>query len=65
MNDTTNASSGYMVISDVNPALVLCTDGDFHGRTMVGPGGYCAKIYKTEASAQKHNPGRKVIPVGR
>lgn len=60
---TTNAS-GYMVISQINPALILCTDGDFHGRSQVGPGAYCAKIYKTEAAAKKHNPGRTIVPVG-
>lgn len=52
--------SGYVVISNVNPALILCTDGDFHARSMVGPGGYCAKVYKTAEAAQKHNPGRIV-----
>lgn len=63
MDDATNPN-GYMVISEINPALILCTDGNFHGRALVGPGGYCAKIYKTEAAAKKHNPGRKVIPAG-
>ena len=51
-------TNGYVVRSDINPALVLCTDGKFHAESQVGPGGYCAKVYLTEAGARKHNPGR-------
>ena len=61
MSKTTN-ETGYIVISNINPALILCTDGEFHGRSQVGPGGYSAKVYKTETAAGKHNPGRVVRP---
>lgn len=59
----TTKETGYIVISNVNPALVLCTDGEFHARGFFGPGhDLSAKIYKTEAGAKKHNPGRIVQP---
>ena len=41
----------------------LCTDGEFHAQTMCGPGGWCAKVYKTEAGARRNNPGSIVEPV--
>ena len=56
----TKNSGGYVVISNVNPALILCTDGEFRTRSMCGPGGYCAKVYKTEAGAKCSHPGRIV-----
>jgi hypothetical protein len=64
MSKTNNATAGYIVISDINPALILCTDGEFHNRSQVGPGGWCAKVYKTEAGARKSHPGRVVRPLG-
>ena len=41
----------YLVRSTVNPKLVLCTDGEFHYDAACGPGGFCAKLYKTEKGA--------------
>ena len=59
MKTTTN---GYLVLGAVNPKLVLCTDGEFHALSMVGPGGYCAKLYKTEAGAKRSWPTNPTQP---
>ena len=56
-------NSGYIVISNINPALILCTDGEFHAKSQCGPGGYCAKVYKTDAGARKSHPGRTIQPI--
>ena len=49
-------TSCYIVISAVNPSLILCTDGQFHTRCLVCPDGYSVKFYKRESAAKKHNP---------
>lgn len=63
MKTTNNSKTvGYLVLGAVNNNLVLCTDGEFHVKSVVGPGGYCAKVYKTEAGARRsypENPIRK------
>lgn len=56
-------ATGYVVLGSVNPALILCTDGAFHAKSMVGPGGYCAKVYKTAATAKRFHPNNPVQPV--
>ena len=57
-------AKGYVVISNINPALILCTDGEFHTRGFVGPGHeWSAKVYKTEAGARKSHPGRTIQPI--
>ena len=53
----------FIVVHKHNPQAILCTDGEFHGRSMVGPGGWCAKVYKTRAMAEKHNPYDRVVNV--
>lgn len=57
-------ANGYLVVGAVNPSTVLCTDGEFHARSMVGPNGFCAKVYKTEAGARRSRPGHQVVAVG-
>ncbi len=42
---------GYIVRSAINPAMIYCTDGHFHADKQCGPGGWCAKVYKTERRA--------------
>lgn len=58
----TNAT-GYVVIGSVNPNAILCSDGKFHARSMVGPGGYCAKVYKTETGAKRSYPDNPIRPL--
>jgi hypothetical protein len=41
----------YIVKSGKNN--IYCTDGLTHISSMVGPGGYSAKIYKSEKAAEK------------
>ena len=59
-----NATTGYLVLGMVNNNLVLCTDGDFHARSLVGPGGWSPKVYKTEAGAKKSWPENPVVALG-
>jgi hypothetical protein len=47
----------YIVRGAINPKMILCTDGEFHVESLIGPGGWSAKVYKTEAGAKRHNPG--------
>lgn len=57
-------NTGYLVVSAYSKfGRVLCTDGEFHAKSLIGPGGWSAKIYKTETNAKKNNPGRVVIPL--
>lgn len=56
--------NGYMVLGAVNNNMVLCTDGSFHARSQVGPGGWCAKVYRTEAGARKSWPENPVVAYG-
>jgi hypothetical protein len=56
-----NIARKYLIRSRVNPALVLCTDGEFHAEVQVGPGGWCAKIYKTERGADASAAGRGTV----
>ena len=65
MSKTNSATTGYIVISQINPALILTTTGEFHARGQCGPGGYCAKVYKTEAAARKSHPGRTIKPLAK
>jgi hypothetical protein len=51
----------YVVRSPLNPKLVLCTDGELHVESQVGPGGYCAKVFKTERGAKAALPGRSPV----
>ena len=60
----TEESRGFIVFSDINPALILCTDGEFHARSVVGPGrDLSAKVYKTEVGARRFHPRRVVRPL--
>lgn len=43
--------SNFIARSVANPAMVFCTDGEFHHETQVGPGGWCSKLYKTRRGA--------------
>lgn len=58
----TTPATKFIVRNGRNSATILCTDGNFHARCMVGPGGWCAKLYKTEAGAKKNNPDDVVEP---
>ena len=49
----------YIIRSSVNAKLILCTTGEFKPESMVGPGGYCAKAYRTLVGAQ-----RKAVETG-
>ena len=52
----------YIVRSSVNPALILCTDGEFHAECFLGPGlNLSAKIYKTRKWASKVRGGYQIM----
>lgn len=53
-----NIARKYLIRSLINPALVLCTDGEIHAEVQVGPGGWRARIYKTERGADASAAGR-------
>jgi hypothetical protein len=51
----------FIVRSTINPALILCTDGEFHAECFVGPGcDLSAKIYKTRRNAEKVRNGYQI-----
>jgi hypothetical protein len=51
----------YIVRSAINPALVLCTNGDFLAEGFFGPGhDIGARIYKTRARAEKVRGGYQI-----
>lgn len=62
MKTTTN-KKGFVVRGSVNSNLILCDDGEFHAATQVGPGGWNAKIYKTESGARRAYPTNPVEAV--
>lgn len=43
----------FLVRSKANPKLVLTVSGAFIPESLLGPGGYCAKLYKTRRGAEK------------
>lgn len=52
----------FIVRSAINPALVLCTNGEFMADGFFGPGHKLqAKIYKHRAAARKVRGGYKII----
>lgn len=44
----------FIARNKVNPALILTAGNDWKPSRMVGPGGYQARTFKTEAGAAKH-----------
>ena len=54
-----NKNTGYIVRSAVNPALVLCTNGEFYAQAVhTGPGtARAVKIYERRSSAEKVRGG--------
>ena len=57
-----NTKTTYIVRSEINPHLILCTDGEFHAEGFTGPGHDLeAKIYKTRSNAEKVRGGYKII----
>lgn len=59
MTKTQATSNGYIVRSAVNPALVLCTDGEFYAESVhTGPGtGHEVRVYKRRSAAAKVRGG--------
>lgn len=43
----------YLVRSATNPALILTVSGEFIPESLCGPGGRCAKLYKTRRGAER------------
>lgn len=58
---TKTSSPTFIVRSQTNPALIFCTNGDWMTQSLVGPGGYCAKVYKTRAGAERVRGGHGII----
>lgn len=58
---------GFIVRSTLNPAMVLCTDGEFRACGLhTGPGtGHAVKVYKRESAARavRGGAGITVEPV--
>lgn len=50
----------FLVRGKINPTLILTTSKDFVWERLCGPGGYCAKIYRTRRGAE--NAGGTVRP---
>ena len=42
----------YILRSRQNPKLVLCKGGAWRPESLVGPGGYAAKVYRTRTGAE-------------
>jgi hypothetical protein len=60
LKNTTN-EAGFIVRSAINPALVLCDDGEFHAEGFFGPGhDIGAKVYKTRRGAEKVRGGYQI-----
>jgi hypothetical protein len=58
----TNTKTTYIVRSEINPSLILCTDGEFKWEGIIGPGTEnSAKVYKTRRNAEKVRGGYKII----
>lgn len=54
--------SGFIARSNLNTKYILCTNGQFEHEDYIGPGTkLCAKVYKTEAGAQKVRGGSVVV----
>lgn len=52
--EATHMKQQFIVRSAINPALVLCTDGEYHAQGIhTGPGAWAIKIYKTKRGAEK------------
>lgn len=51
----------YMVRSSTNAKMIYCTDGDFHHEMQCGPGGFCAKLYKTSKGASAVRNGSVTV----
>lgn len=41
--------------------MIYCTDGEFHHDMHVGVGGWCARVYRTEAGARAVRGGTVVV----
>lgn len=54
---------GFLVLSAVNENMILCADGEFRWKGIVGPNGYRAKVYKTESGARKSWPDNPIRPL--
>jgi hypothetical protein len=55
------APARFLARSVANPAMVYCTDGEFHHELQCGPGGHCARLYKTERGAQAVRGGTVTV----
>ncbi len=51
----------YIVRSAKNNRLILCTDNQFHAESMVGVGGFSAKLYKTKKNAERSCGEKSVV----
>lgn len=51
----------FIVRSELNNKMILCTDGDWHPQSMTGPGGWTPKTYKTRSGAERSRGTRPVI----
>lgn len=60
--ETNTMTTIYIVRSAINPAMILCTDEQFHPEMFIGPAQrWGAKIYKTRTGAEKVRGGQQII----
>jgi hypothetical protein len=52
----------YLVRSQANPKLILTVSGEFVPESLCGPGGFCAKLYKTLRGAENAGANVTVHP---
>lgn len=56
-----NTGTRYIARSTTNPVMVYCTDDDFHHEKQCGPGGFCARIYRTHRGASAVRSGTVTV----
>ena len=56
----TSKNTGWIARGRINNKVIVCTDGEKHPETMVGPGGWSAKVWKTRTGAAKHGTPEKI-----
>lgn len=52
----------FLVRSKTNPSLILTVSGEFMHEAACGPGGRCAKLYKTRRGAENAGSNITVHP---
>jgi hypothetical protein len=62
MKNTLMAVNRFLVRAKTNPMLILTVSGEFVPESLCGPGGYCAKLYKSRRGAENAGSNVTVHP---